>query len=377
MVRKKHGNNYLNKSYDEAAHLLKLAGQGMPAQFSISAELLPPRQGFPDPEPPISKSFHNATISLCMIVKNEQHNLGRAIESVRPIVDEIVVVDTGSTDNTVQAAATLGARIFHHPWSHDFSEARNISLAQATKDWILVLDADETISYRDLFYLKEIAQSAEYWGFALVQRDYSNRKLLGGRDSLDDDYEESKPYKGWKEQQLVRFFRNLPHLRFCYPVYEIIEKAIKENGGEFACLDIPIHHYGRLADFEEQQRKRKYYIKILKKHLGTELLNDERALTYTNLFNAYSFLGEHDTAYKCLLQAENCAPADPYLSVIHVHLGKSAMMRNDIPEAIKWLEKSLKLEKRDPEPYPLLIQCYLMVGRIADAQLLMRQNMDM
>mgnify|MGYP001592748191 CR=1 FL=1 len=274
------------------------------------------------------------------------------------------MVDTGSTDKTVKVAETFGARIVHHPWKHDFSEARNFSLTQATKDWILVLDADETISDHDALYLKEIVQGTEYWGFALNQRDYSNRTLLGGRDSLDDDYEESEPYKGWAQQEIVRLFRNLPSLRFCYPVYEIIEKAIKENGGEFAYLDVPIHHYGRIADVEKQQCKRRYYVDILKKHLTTELVSDERALTLTNLFSAYSFLGEHDTAYQCLLQAERCAPSDPLLAIIHVHLGKNAMMHNDIPEAIEWLEKSLELGKRNPEPYPLLIQCYRMVGRV-------------
>jgi glycosyltransferase involved in cell wall biosynthesis len=355
--------------------MLELANQGIPVQFSPAAGFFPPKPGFPDPELLIRESFHNVTVSLCMIVKNEQYNLGRAIESVRLIADEIVVVDAGSTDNSAQAAEALGAHVFHYSWNHNFSEARNFSLDHATKDWILVLDADETIAYRDLFYLKEIAQNTEFWGFALDQRDYTNLKILGGRNSRDDDYEESKPFKGWKEQQVVRFFRNLPKLRFCFPVYEIIEKAIKDNGGEFAYLDVPIHHYGRLAGFDEQRNKRKYYIEILKKHLSTELSNDERALTCTNLFSAYSFLGEHDTAYDYLVQAEKCAPSDPYLSVVYVHLGKSAMMRNDVPMAIMWLEKSLKLEKRNPELYPLLIQCYLTAGRIADAQRMMQRRL--
>ena len=85
-------------------------------------------------------------LSLCMIVKNEQRWLEDCLNSVKDLVDEMIIVDTGSQDNTVEIAHRFGAKVFDHPWNGDFSEARNHSLGYATGDWILVLDADERLA---------------------------------------------------------------------------------------------------------------------------------------------------------------------------------------------------------------------------------------
>ena len=77
------------------------------------------------------------TISFCLISKNEEKNIKECIEKVKPAVDEIIVLDTGSTDNTVKIAEELGAKIGHFDWDDDFSEARNTAIEMATKDWIL------------------------------------------------------------------------------------------------------------------------------------------------------------------------------------------------------------------------------------------------
>jgi tetratricopeptide (TPR) repeat protein len=85
-------------------------------------------------------------ISLAMIVKNEARCLARCLESIRPVVDEMVVADTGSTDETVVIAQRHGARVVSFPWINDFAAARNFALDQAAGDWLLVLDADEYAS---------------------------------------------------------------------------------------------------------------------------------------------------------------------------------------------------------------------------------------
>ncbi len=88
----------------------------------------------------------SARISACMIVRNEEELLPGCLESIRDIVDEIIVVDTGSTDGTVEVAKSYGAKVLHQPWEGDFSKHRNYSLEQATGDWVLVIDADERLS---------------------------------------------------------------------------------------------------------------------------------------------------------------------------------------------------------------------------------------
>ena len=88
-------------------------------------------------------------ISVAMIVRDEEQNLRRCLESVQDLVDEIVVVDTGSVDATVEVATSFGAKVSHFTWVDDFAAARNFALAQAAHPWRLVLDADEWIVDRD------------------------------------------------------------------------------------------------------------------------------------------------------------------------------------------------------------------------------------
>jgi len=85
------------------------------------------------------------TISLCMIVRDEERDLPEALKSVQGLVDEMIIVDTGSTDRTVEIAEAAGAKVIHEPWEDSFSKARNVSLMAATGGWILILDADEYI----------------------------------------------------------------------------------------------------------------------------------------------------------------------------------------------------------------------------------------
>lgn len=98
------------------------------------------------------------TISLCMIVKNEEQTLERCLTSVKDMIDEVIIVDTGSTDRTKELAAKWTAKVFDFPWSNDFAAARNYSFAQATMDYILWLDADDLLLPGDLeklIHLKE------------------------------------------------------------------------------------------------------------------------------------------------------------------------------------------------------------------------------
>lgn len=84
-------------------------------------------------------------LSACLMVRDEEHNIGRCLQSLKGIVDEVVLVDTGSIDRTVEIAKEYGARVYQHPWQNDFSLHRNQSISYAKGDWILIVDADEEI----------------------------------------------------------------------------------------------------------------------------------------------------------------------------------------------------------------------------------------
>ncbi|MBC7185989.1 MAG: glycosyltransferase, partial [Calditrichaeota bacterium] len=99
------------------------------------------------------------TVALCTIVKNEERFIRKCLASVQGAVDEIVIVDTGSTDRTVQIAEELGARVYHHPWQDSFSEARNFALQFVTSEWVLQLDGDEELEREDIPLLREVVKT--------------------------------------------------------------------------------------------------------------------------------------------------------------------------------------------------------------------------
>ncbi|MEF3307138.1 glycosyltransferase [Paenibacillus sp. GYB003] len=101
------------------------------------------------------------SISLCMIVKNEEETLERCLESVGDLVDEIIIVDTGSTDRTVEIASRYTPHVFHFEWVDDFSQVRNFSFSKATKDYIFWLDADDTLLPDDQLKMQRLKQTLD------------------------------------------------------------------------------------------------------------------------------------------------------------------------------------------------------------------------
>lgn len=147
-----------------------------------------------------------------MIAKDEEATIGQAIKSALAVVDEIVVGDTGSSDNTRLIAEGYGARVIDVRWEDDFAAARNAVLAEARSDWILVLDADERLQpVRPVELQKYLSDgSAAGYRVALAESD-------GAREEEADDQ--------------VRLFRNHPYVRYCYPVHETIEVALENWAG--------------------------------------------------------------------------------------------------------------------------------------------------
>jgi glycosyltransferase involved in cell wall biosynthesis len=174
--------------------------------------------------------MHPPTLSLCLIVKNEAANLPRCLESAAGVVDEIVVVDTGSTDETVAIAERFGARVLHHAWQNDFALARNVGLDAATGEWILHLDADEELEAESARRLKPFLAQVDADG-VLVQLQHKV-----SADGLTDLLESSE----------VRLFRNRPHHRFEMNLHTQILPSIQRHGGRVVPSEFKIWHYGYL-----------------------------------------------------------------------------------------------------------------------------------
>lgn len=186
-----------------------------------------------------------ASISLCMIVRNEERLLARCLASVRALVDEIIIVDTGSTDRTVEIAGSFGAQVYHATWENDFSKARNISLQHATKDWILVLDADEEISLKDHGLIKSLTDK-QGTCYRLNQRHYTNDLRLNNSVACKGDHPEmEREYQGYFQSPLARLWPNHCGIAFEGIIHEDVTPSVQQRP-EIAIVptEILIHHYG-------------------------------------------------------------------------------------------------------------------------------------
>lgn len=118
------------------------------------------------------------TLSVCMIVKNEEEHLPRCLASVRPLADQLIVVDTGSTDSTVEIAKSYGASVYHHAWEGDFSKARNISMGYSDCDWIFIIDADEELNVDDIPLIRKTIDKTDFNAISISVYNYSAQKRM-------------------------------------------------------------------------------------------------------------------------------------------------------------------------------------------------------
>jgi glycosyltransferase involved in cell wall biosynthesis len=205
-------------------------------------------------------------ISLCMIVRNEEDFLADCLRSVRDVVDEIIVVDTGSTDSTPAIADGFGARVFEHRWKDDFSEARNRSLDHATGDWILVLDADETIAHRDINKIRSLAGGTAD-GYILTYRGYSRESNDIRWIANDGAYREGDGWDGYLTGRVVRMFKRDDRIRFRGVVHESVDPSIRSFGGTLAETDIIIHHFHERKGESKVHEKQLHYLRLCEKNL--------------------------------------------------------------------------------------------------------------
>ncbi len=216
----------------------------------------------------------NSGVSLCMIVKNEEDNLVRCLNSIKDLVDEIIIVDTGSTDGTVSIAESFGAKVYHFPWTNSFSDARNESLRHATKEWTLIMDADDEFCKEDKEMLKHLVN------------DGSEDNILYFFETLN--YCGSFPDSNNISVNLnPRLFKN--NLGFCYEGDVHNQLVNRKNSRKDVNLPIKIYHYGYLDNNIKSKNKRQRNITLLEEQLKNEPNNKYASF---NLANEYFALDD-------------------------------------------------------------------------------------
>src|SRR3954471_17180148 len=218
------------------------------------------------------------TLSLCMIVKDEEEMLPRCLAAVKPAVDEMIVVDTGSSDRTVEIAESFGARVLHHEWNGSFSDARNVSLEAATGDWIIYLDADEVLVEEDAAGLRALTGRVWREAFSLVETNYTG------------DIEDGTAMT----HNAMRVFRNRPEYRFKGRLHEQMAYALPGYLSErIEYTQLRIEHYGYLGVVRDAKDKSRRNLELLQQQVAE---GTESAFQSFNLGSEYLALGEIDTA---------------------------------------------------------------------------------
>ena len=190
------------------------------------------------------------TLSLCMIVRDEEEMLPRCLEAIAPVVDEIIVVDTGSRDATIEIARSFGARVIEYEWTDSFAEARNVSFDAATGDWVMYLDADEVLVSEDAERLRALTGHTWREAFYLVRNNH-----VGG---TDDGYATT--------DNVLRMFRNRPQYRFEGRVHEQISHRLPRYApGRIHQTTVQVQHYGYLETVRSAKAKSQRNIELLHK----------------------------------------------------------------------------------------------------------------
>lgn len=271
-------------------------------------------------------------LTLCMIVKNERENLPRCLASVKPYVQEMIVVDTGSDDGTPEIAANYGANVSYFEWCDDFAAARNYAISQASGDWILVLDADEEL----------IVTSAEEFLNQLVSQAGVNLYSI----SLTDIKGEVGLTPAW----VPRLFRNIPGIRYEGYYHEYVKynnQAIAKN--QLGYLEsIKILHYGYSQEelFKKNLNRNIPILEHIRQNEGLNLM-----LLYC-LAGMYNNTQQPEKAQDCYAEAFNQllpnlidgSPPDDFVFVpsLIFTLGSQSLQQEDYETARLLCQRGLE-----------------------------------
>lgn len=261
------------------------------------------------------------TITLSMIVKNEERYLRGCLESAAPFVDEIIIVDTGSTDSTVAIAESFGAKVFHFPWDGNFSHARNESLRHATKDWILYLDADERLL--NGAEMRALTPSGSVIAYNVSIR--SKHILRSGTVDQVNQYQ--------------RFFRRHPKILFEGVVHEQVLPSLLRMRKTIAESGLFIEHLGYGESLEKIDEKCLRNSELLLRQLKKD---PHDYYAHYQLGNTYGVMQRYDEAEAHLLKAvEHDRNVSIRGSACNI-LVEIAMHRADMDRAEQWCRRSIQ-----------------------------------
>ncbi len=308
-------------------------------------------------------------LSVCVIARDEARFLDACLASVGGLADEVIVVDTGSTDDSKEVARRRGARVFDEQWQDDFSHARNRALREARGEWILVLDCDEVVAHSDHAALRALLRDEAHGAYRMTTRNYSTAVQHEGWTACTGAYAEEKAYGGWFPSTKVRLWRHRSDVQFEGVVHELVEPALLRAQVSIGDCLVPVHHYG----YAEKERDKDHYLQA-----GERKVRDnpsdiraryELAIAYRNAGRHQDALVSIDAALSGLMAADN-------RSLIYVQEDLVLLVRADILTRLGRFDDALiaydKLLERFPQSHQAFNNKGILLeraGRMGDARL--------
>jgi tetratricopeptide (TPR) repeat protein len=269
-------------------------------------------------------------VSLSMIVKDEEHNLPACLDSVRDLVDEVVIADTGSVDRTREVAARYGARVVDFPWIDSFAAARNESLRHATGDYVLWLDADDQLDEPNRQRLLALLTGLSGDNVAWVMKCLC-LTADGGPGTIVDH---------------VRLFPNHPAVRWEHRVHEQVLPALRRHGCAVRWSDVVIHHTG-YRDPALRGQKLERDLRLL--HLE-DADRPDHPFTLFNLGSIHAELGRPEQALPLLRRSlERSAPRDSIVRKLYALIVQCHRARGQAGEALAAVREGREGYPDDPE----------------------------
>ena len=290
-------------------------------------------------------------LSLCMIVKNEESVLERCLKSVADIVDQIVIVDTGSKDRTVDIARGYTSEIYTYPWHGDFSAARNESLRYAKGKWILVLDADDELSETSHWRLRPLIEKTQYDAIGIIIRN------IAPPNDIVKYYDDTR----------YRLFRNRKGYRYEQRVHNQIAGSIFQNGGRAADSDLMILHHGYSENFQHKA------IRSLPMIEAALMEDPENAYLHFKYGETLKALGKNEEARDALKEmfTKNWQKLSPeIIELAFMRLSQIELAFNNYESVLLYASKCLEIN-----PFNIISQyvmgiAMLYEGKVLDASAL-------
>lgn len=346
--------------YDEAMGLVEEAMLAFGTDEDMIAAALQIRSKIGEKR--VDNESKKITLSLCMIVKNEEKHLARCLSSVKLLADELIVVDTGSSDRTVDIAKVFGAQVYNFEWTNHFADARNFSLSKAAGNWILVMDADEVLSSSDHRVLLGLVQkrSQQPVAYSFTTRNYVVNVAIRGWHANDGKYCKEEAGTGWHPSTKVRLFPNDRRIHFQGHVHELLEPSLNIIGIKIKECSVPIHHYGHLDKDKSVSKGQEYYL-LGKAKLETNA-GDIQSLI--ELARQAGGLGEFEDSLQLWQKVIDLNPTN---AEAFLNLGHSCLELGRYEEALTASKKAIELDPTLKEAVLNYSVCELAIGEVANA----------